>query len=247
MSCRSNYDGIPRYDSRFVRKQKSAPADNCAVNYGYVYKVKQQVYKVKQHILYIPTIFCCGTMILPEITEIRKMRKALDISQKELADMAGVSQSLVAKIESGKTEPSYRNVKHLFEVLHKALQDKQPELLAGDICTRRIVSVTSDTSVSEAKKIMIEHGFSQLPVIDSGLLVGGLREISILDFIGQKRNVDLRHVRVSAIMSEPFPLVDEMAPIRLIRILLQHSPAVITMKKGKATGILTKADLLKAM
>ena len=39
--------------------------------------------------------------MLPSLDEIAKKRKMLGLTQKELARMAGVSQSSIAKIESG--------------------------------------------------------------------------------------------------------------------------------------------------
>ena len=186
-------------------------------------------------------------MVLPELEEIKKLRVALGLSQKELAGLSGVSQSLVAKIECGNTEPSYQNIKRIYEVLQDEMRRKEPELLVGDICTKRLVSVTLKTLASDAKKLMIGHNISQLPVIEKGVAVGSIRESTILDYIGQKDSRDLSDIHASAIMSEPFPQVDENTSIRLVRLLLQYSPAVLTTKKGKVTGIITKADLLKVI
>lgn len=187
------------------------------------------------------------TMVLPDIKEARKLRIALSLSQKELADLAGVSQSLIAKIESGTTEPSYQNMKRIYEVLQNELQKKEPELIVGDICTKRLVFVRPGTIATEAKKLMIGHNISQLPVIDDGVAIGSIRESSFLDFVGERRSRDLRQTPVSDIMSEPFPQVDENTTIRVVRLLLQYAPAVLTTKKGKVSGIITKADLLKVI
>jgi predicted transcriptional regulator len=186
-------------------------------------------------------------MVLPELEEVRKLRVALGLSQKELAGMSGVSQSLIAKIECGSTEPSYQSIKRIYEVLQKEMQKKEPELLVGDICNKRLVSVTSKAAVSEAKKLLIEHSISQVPVLENGVAVGSIRESSILDQLGEKDPRDLNKIPVVEIMSEPFPQVDERTSIRLVRLLLQYSPAVLTTRKGKVTGIITKADLLKVI
>jgi len=57
--------------------------------------------------------------MLPSLDEIAKKRKMLGLTQKELARMAGVSQSSIAKIESGKIDPSYNKVKAIFDVLER--------------------------------------------------------------------------------------------------------------------------------
>ena len=41
-----------------------------------------------------------------------------------------------------------------------------------DIMTTNVVTIPSSTSVSEARRIMEAHGFSRLPVVDKGKLVG---------------------------------------------------------------------------
>ncbi|MFQ5647816.1 MAG: helix-turn-helix transcriptional regulator, partial [Candidatus Aenigmatarchaeota archaeon] len=43
---------------------------------------------------------------MQEITEIRKIRKKLGLTQSQLAQEARVSQSLIAKIEAGKLDPT---------------------------------------------------------------------------------------------------------------------------------------------
>ncbi|MCI0561598.1 MAG: helix-turn-helix domain-containing protein, partial [Nitrososphaera sp.] len=52
-----------------------------------------------------------------EVERIGRLRKQLGLTQKELADLAGVSQSLVAKIESGKIDPAYSKVMQILSAL----------------------------------------------------------------------------------------------------------------------------------
>ena len=46
-----------------------------------------------------------------ELNEISRLRKQLGLTQAELAKLSGVSQSLIAKLEAGKIEPSYSKAK----------------------------------------------------------------------------------------------------------------------------------------
>jgi predicted transcriptional regulator len=55
--------------------------------------------------------------MLYELEEIKKLRRKLGIGQKELAGLANVSQSLIAKIESKKIEPTYNKVRKIFDIL----------------------------------------------------------------------------------------------------------------------------------
>ena len=60
--------------------------------------------------------------MLPSIEELRKMRKNLGISQKELARISGVSQSYIARLEKGSINPTYDKVRKIFEYLNKTGQ-----------------------------------------------------------------------------------------------------------------------------
>ena len=79
--------------------------------------------------------------MLPKLEEISKRRRVLGLSQKQLARLAGVSQSLIAKVEAGKTEPSYLRTKSILDTLEK-LQGRKN-------CEQRI---SSSPESSESQK-----------------------------------------------------------------------------------------------
>ena len=56
-------------------------------------------------------------MKFPPISDIRKMRKTLDITQSQLSVESGISQSTIAKIERESISASYATVVKLFETL----------------------------------------------------------------------------------------------------------------------------------
>jgi CBS-domain-containing membrane protein len=54
-------------------------------------------------------------------------------------------------------------------------------MLARDIMTRTVVTVTATTTVPEAATLLAAHGFTALPVVnDDGALIGLLTEVDIL-------------------------------------------------------------------
>ena len=52
-----------------------------------------------------------------QLVNLRKYRKAKGLKQKELADLVGVSESLISQFESGKKHPSFETALKIAEVL----------------------------------------------------------------------------------------------------------------------------------
>ncbi|SRR5579875_201567 len=186
-------------------------------------------------------------MLLPPINEIKKRRVALGISQKRLANSVGASQSLIAKIESNRVHPSYEIVKRIFEYLDRIEQPRTG--LAKDVEKRDLVWIRKFERVREAAEKMRQFGFSQLPVRDDKeeICVGSLSERQIVQSLLKEPDPKSYYERtVGEVMQEQFPVVDESIPITAVALLLQHSQAVLTARKGKIVGIITASDLLSA-
>lgn len=182
--------------------------------------------------------------MLPRLEEIAKRRRMLGLSQKKLSRLAGVSQSMIAKVEAGKTEPSYLKTKAIFDMLERMQREKEPR--ARDLLQSTVYSVQEDEPVSRAVAIMNEMGFSQLPVLDGKHIVGSIAERVIMDrIVAGTSPRQLSIMPVGRIMTEAFPQIDEKTPLSLISALLQYHSAVLVMKRGQLSGIITKADLLK--
>jgi predicted transcriptional regulator len=190
---------------------------------------------------YIHTLFPYVPM-LPALEIIPDRRRKLGLTQSQLAELAGVSQSYIAKLEAGNIEPSYVKVKALFEALDRLEQEKQ--VSAGQIMNRSVVGIQRVTSISDAIDLMRRNGFSQLPVMDGERSVGSISEGTLLDHMFSVKKNESQAKLVSEIMDEPFPQVGEDAPFSLLTNLVKFYPAVLVQKKGGIVGIITKADLL---
>ncbi|MFH0922996.1 MAG: CBS domain-containing protein, partial [Candidatus Micrarchaeota archaeon] len=116
--------------------------------------------------------------MLPDVSEIKPRRLKLGLNQSQLAFTAGVSQSLIAKLEAGKIDASYSKTKRLFETLEKI--ENQTQLKAKDAMREKIASVNPQESVRKAVDSMRSHGYSQLPVIEKGNCVGSVSEKTVL-------------------------------------------------------------------
>ncbi|MBS7619393.1 CBS domain-containing protein [Candidatus Bathyarchaeota archaeon] len=184
--------------------------------------------------------------MLPEIQTIATRRRKLGLTQSELATLAQVSQSYIAKLEARKIEPSYIKVKAIIEALEK--QEQKTEVKASDIMTSNVVSVKMGDQVQTAIELMSRYGYSQLPVLEDEKLIGSISERTIVEkIINSKGKGNLTSKPVSSIVEEAFPQIGEDAPISVVTSLLKIYPAVIVSRKGRVVGIVTKADLLKTL
>ena len=52
-----------------------------------------------------------------DLGQLKKIRKYIGLTQREFAKIAGISQSMIAKIESGKIDPTYSYVKKIEDAL----------------------------------------------------------------------------------------------------------------------------------
>jgi predicted transcriptional regulator len=184
--------------------------------------------------------------MFPAIQDIGKKRRQLGLKQAELAKMAGVSQSLIAKLESGKIDSSYTKVKTIFDVLDRI--EAKSKIQGGKVFNNEVASIQKDEPLSKVVKLMKDHGYSQIPVFDGKQSVGSISEKTILrQILAGKDIAQISLLPTGEIMEEAFPQVSEDAPTTSISSLLQTYSAVLVTKKGKVTGIITKADLLRLM
>jgi len=180
-------------------------------------------------------------MIL-EIEEIKRRRKKLGITQKKLAEILGVSQPLIARIESGSIDPKLSLVKKIFSIL---------EMFEGKMNARNIMHfpvkyVNPDTTIKEVIEMMRADGISQMPVISDERVTGSITESSIVKLILSK-GLDAKDMKVRDFMEESFPSVSPDEGIELISKMLLNSPALLVVDEGKIAGIITKHDVMKAL
>lgn len=188
------------------------------------------------------------TTVLPSIAELRDRRRALGVTQGRLAQTAGVSQSLVAKVERGRVEPSYRNVRALLAALDTLEGAHRPEPSVGTLATRTVVQVRRSTLLTEAAHLLRRHAISQVPVMEGPLVVGSLTDRAVVECLTDPRRVArLPRLTVGEVMEEPFPQLDRAAPRRVAAALLRHVPAILVTEAGRPAGILTHSDLFKGL
>lgn len=181
---------------------------------------------------------------MEDIAWIKDKRKRLGITQQHLAKMAGVSQSLIAKVESGRIDPAYSKVKSITEALEREQFSK--EKCAKDIMHTGIETVSAGETLHSAAQKMRKRGISQMPVVEGKTVVGSISEQAVLaHFTVDPKKIS--RLTVAEAMEQAFPTALPSTPISAVAALLKHYPAVLVMDRGSIAGIITKADLLKTI
>lgn len=177
-----------------------------------------------------------------DIRDLKRRRLQLDLTQTQLAKRAGVSQSLITKIEAGKLDPKLSSV----ERIEAALQglERHDERTIADILHRGVINATPNERVPHLIRRMREHGISQVPVLEGNHVAGLVTETSILEAIGAGK--DIARLTAGDVMADAPPVLPSTTPIAAVWQLLEHIPLVIVRDRSRILGVVTRADLLGA-
>lgn len=179
--------------------------------------------------------------MIPTGRDLKKLRELAGLTQSELAKRVGVSQSLIAKIESGKIDPKLSIVKRIIEEL---LEEININETVKKVMTTPVITASEDEDIKSVIEKMEKYGISQLPVVDKEGKVKGM----IYDFILLKKILKSggKLLKAKDVMSDLPPLVDENKPINIISQILTTYPAVlVTDESLRPIGIVTRSDILK--
>ncbi len=183
----------------------------------------------------------------PSPMDLKKRRVELGLTQKELAKLAGVSQPLIARIESGDIDPRLSTIKKIFDAL-ESVEVKRPKIAARDVMTSPVIMVAPDDTIEKAVEIMAKYALSQLPVVEKGVPVGSISEGTIVRYSLSSDFKDLKGIssmQVKEIMEESFPTVAPATDLSIISRLLESNHAVLVLEKGRVAGVITKHDIMK--
>jgi predicted transcriptional regulator len=183
---------------------------------------------------------------LPTPKDIKTMRKNAGYTQVQLAELAGLSQSLIARIENDDVNPRLSTLKKIMNVLNVESKGYE-DITARDIDKSHIVSISSEKTVSQAIVLMDSKSISQLPVIDSenrSKVIGSISEKDLMLHL-TKTGRDGLGVLISTIMGRPFPEAESKISLREIERLLATNPALLIKEEGSISHIITKSDLLR--
>lgn len=121
---------------------------------------------------------------------------------------------------------------------------KQPPV-AREIMSSPVRTVDAEMTIREANKLMVKYGYSGLPVVEDGKLVGliGRREIDKAAHHG------LSHAPVKGFMMRRIEPVTPETPLPEIQKFLsdENIGRVPVVKNGNVVGIISRTDVLKAL
>lgn len=129
-------------------------------------------------------------------------------------------------------------------------------MLVRDWMTPNPVSVSPDTPVLDALKLLKERSFRRLPVVEGQNLVGIVTDKDLKDAMPSKAttlsvwelNYLLAKLTVHEVMAKPVITIEAEQPLEDAALLMQEYKVggLPVMEKGRLVGIITVTDVLKA-
>lgn len=181
--------------------------------------------------------------MFPEISSVKRKRTLAGLSQKELATLSNVSQSMIAKIESGKIEPSYLIIKKIFQTLDDLSRKENKK--CKDIMSKKIIFMDHKENVNNASKTMHKHSISQLPIKNQDKIVGTISENILLDKLSSGMEYNkLMNLEIRDIMGPPLPTLNINMSANAAILIVKESGAILILDGEIPKGIISKSDLI---
>ncbi len=116
---------------------------------------------------------------------------------------------------------------------------------AADIMSSPVKTITPNTIIEEAGRIMLRYGHTGLPVIKNGQVVG---VISRRD-VEKAAHHGLGHAPVKGFMTSNLVIIRPEAPVSEIReLMIEHDIGRLpVLKEGKLVGIVSRTDVLRTL
>ena len=188
---------------------------------------------------------------IPQLTEIKKLREELNISQRQLAKQCDIPSSFLSMIENQKnnTKPSYDVLVRLFKELDGESQKNLGKLITADkICKTNLTSARKSDYAEDIIKIMHEKDFSQIPVLDGGGCIGMVTENSLMKFLQERTHKPLTTTKVKDVMDTPPIVIDISTKVtENILSLFNDSKCLLVSDNAKIVGLITKIDAIRGL
>ena len=178
-------------------------------------------------------------MLLPNLEKIRKIREAVNVTQKALAEQVKVngkpvSRVLINMIEMKGHYPNYKIAEAIFARLDQIENNKKSKARTAEkICTKNLVTVRPYESVHTAEKKMGQKGkYTRLPVL------GGMEEcVGLITSNSILKNPTATKVKEAM---EPRPMIIDQDTVitQEIEALLYDTRSCILVSKRNSSSIM---------
>jgi len=124
-------------------------------------------------------------------------------------------------------------------------------LTAKDLVTpstkTKLLTIESNLTVDAAIKMMGKYDISQLPVTNSGRIVGSLNENHLFELV--VANPQVKNASIENMMLPAFPFIDISTPIDSLSKMITESNAAVMVRDFKTDEnyIITKHDIVSAL
>ncbi len=180
-------------------------------------------------------------MSFRSLSEIKILRRKYHLTQSELAERAGVSQSLLAKIEAGNVEPTFSKAQKLFTAL-ETLRERE-ETKAEQLMNKKVYTAQQNDSLKKVIELMKRKGISQVPIVSKGKVCGLVTETTILNHMTEHPD-KIHLLKAGEVMEDAPPIVSPKTGLRAVTELLRDYQVILVAEKGELKGIISKSDLL---
>jgi len=120
------------------------------------------------------------------------------------------------------------------------------DVLANQNGNGQLTTVSKDSTVGDAIKVMTSTSISQMPVVDGNNFVGSLIDSKLLAHMID--NPDVKDKPVADIMDKPFQFVSADNTLDVLSsVITKDNPAVMVRDEANEVHIITRHDLLNAM
>ena len=178
-----------------------------------------------------------------EPRQLKKIRTQLGYTQGALAKAAGVSQSIIAKIEAGTVDPTFNTLSAISRAL-RTTTTKQGKK-AADIMSSPVVGVQEGDRIRTCASLMKKKGYSQLPVFGGGKMIGTITDGHIVTLLSEATDPrKLLDEEVGDHVLPIFAVVGKDTPVEALYSLFRYLPAVLVESGGRVEGIITKIDVM---